>query len=72
MAQVHVYDVLSKQMYTVRKQVTDCQDSGVREKKINYEGYNSTFEDNRNDLYLDYGGSYMTVCTCQNSQNCIL
>lgn len=54
-------------MYRVRKQVTDCQDSGVIEKKINYEGYNRTFEDDRNGLYLDCGGSYMSVYTCQNS-----
>ena len=30
------------------------------------------FEDDRNVLYLHSSGSYMTICSCQNSQNCVL
>ena len=30
------------------------------------------FEDDRNVLYLYSSGSYMTICSCQNSQNYVL
>lgn len=30
------------------------------------------FEDDRNVLYLHSNGNYMTICSCQNLQNCVL
>ena len=55
----------------VRKQISDGQGLEMWWGGMTTENVRA-FEDDRNVLYLDCGGGYMTICSCQNSQNCTL
>jgi hypothetical protein len=53
--------------YVGRKQISGCRGLGMEE-KLTAKGLGGTFQGDRMVLYLDCGGGYVTVCTCQNSQ----
>lgn len=67
----HSHDILARENYTAKNRSVVARGWSVV-RKVDYKDQQGILRTDGTALYLDYGGSYMSVCVCQNLQNCAL